>query len=549
MKKSLKIAFTFLRKGGTKYLVLSLLSGIFSFLFINLVTKTIGNLLAGPSGTINKGQLITFILTILLFIWTRRTLAVAIINLSQKYFWQLRKEIITSVLGSNYAQLKQNKSRINAAILNDVHVLTDASINIITFSTSLIMGIACLGYLAYLSLALFYLTAAVSTVGIMIYYFSSRKNNKEFDTARKLENDFVESFNAILNGFKEIFMEPKKGEYLYKERITKIAVQAYQNNVTAFTGLLNNQIIGQMLFYSLICAVLLIFSVMLNININAVVSFVFTLLYLLGAIETVMVLLPGLVRARISSKHLLALRKELANEHSSRHIVLNEENKSSFQELVITDLTFNYTQEAAKFKIGPIDFTVNRGEVIFIYGGNGSGKTTFINTLLGLLQPTTGQTILNKQLVTIEQYPYYKSLFAVVFSDFYLFDGLIGLDSYDPDKWSYYLKLFEIEDKVKLEGGVFSSTNLSTGQRKRLALVAALLENKPILVLDEWAADQDPAFRKKFYQEIIPILKLDGLSIIAITHDDKYYRCADKLFKMDEGKLLEEHLFSSEFKA
>lgn len=64
-----------------------------------------------------------------------------------------------------------------------------------------------------------------------------------------------------------------------------------------------------MLFYSLICAVLLIFSVMLNININAVVSFVFTLLYLLGAIETVMVLLPGLVRARISSKHLLALRK------------------------------------------------------------------------------------------------------------------------------------------------------------------------------------------------------------------------------------------------
>jgi putative ATP-binding cassette transporter len=137
-------------------------------------------------------------------------------------------------------------------------------------------------------------------------------------------------------------------------------------------------------------------------------------------------------------------------------------------------------------------------------------------------------------------------MFAVVFSNFFLFDELACADNCDMEKFKRYLQVFELEGKVELQDGRFSTTDLSTGQRKRLALIAALLEEKPVLVLDEWAADQDPHFREKFYMDIIPLLKKEGITLIAITHDDKYYHCADKLFRMDYGKLRMERMANLE---
>jgi putative ATP-binding cassette transporter len=177
---------------------------------------------------------------------------------------------------------------------------------------------------------------------------------------------------------------------------------------------------------------------------------------------------------------------------------------------------------------------------VFIYGGNGSGKTTFVSMLLGLLLPTTGGVYYNNFLIDEQYSQSYSSLFGVVFSDFYLFDEFYGIEQLDSEKLAYYLRLFEIDGKVQIENGRFSTTHLSTGQRKRLALITALLEGKPLLVLDEWAADQDPYFRKKFYTQIIPELKEAGFTIIAITHDDKYYNCASLLYKMEDGKLVRE---------
>jgi cyclic peptide transporter len=528
------------KQGIVKYVLLGLCSGLSSFLFINTVNRVIANTISGKLTGISYEYTILFAFIILFYIWSRRTLALIVINVSQRVAWQLRKEILSLVLHANYQQLTSRKEKIQSAILNDVGALTNASLATIDFFIGVIMAVSCLSYLASISGILFFITLGTALAGVSIYVLSSKRNLKGFGTARTLENKFQENFNAILNGFKEIFMEPRKGKHINEKNIDVIATESFRNNVSALTGFINSAITGQIFFYILISSVLLYFGTILNIGAANTVAFVFTLLYLLGSIETVMNLFPTLMRAKIASDHLIDLKTELEEANFKNPIPEKHVLKHIFERITVSDLEFYYGNEESSFGVGPIDFEVQQGQLIFIYGGNGSGKTTFVHSVIGLSIATSGQIRVNDILINDENYPDYRSLFAVVFSDFYLFNEIIGVESFDAEKLKFYLKLFEIDGKVTVEGRRFSTTDLSTGQRKRLALVAALLEDKPILVLDEWAADQDPYFRKKFYIEILPLLKKRGITVIAITHDDKYYHCADRLYKMDEGRITEE---------
>jgi putative pyoverdin transport system ATP-binding/permease protein len=527
------------RMGLLKYALLGILSGLCSFLFINSVTRVVGLMIAGDF-TISKEYMLAFASIILLFVWIRRTLSLAIIRLSQTLFWTLRRQILSLVLKASYQQLSGRRADVHSAIVSDVNVMTTASMSIIDFFTATILAVSCLIYLATISVILFSLTLVIALMGAAIYHFRSKGDVQNFQKARGLENKFQANLNAILDGFKEIFMEPKKGRFIFDHRIKAIAAEAYVNNTNAYTGYLNNQITGQVLFYFLISSILLFFSITLKIDTRNTISFVFTLLYLLTSIETIMICLPGLARAKVAANHLLNLKNNL--EEAGLHTSIEQKRAfaQEFDQVTITNLQFHYSGKEQPFGIGPINFDLQKGETIFIYGGNGSGKTTFVHTILGMSIPTSGEIRCNGILVNDDNYADYRSIFSVVFSDYYLFNELIGIDHVNMDKLNYYLRLFELDEKVTLEGNTFSTTDLSTGQKKRLALIATLLEEKPVLVIDEWAADQDPYFRRKFYTEIIPLLKADGITIIAITHDDKYYQCADKLYKMDYGKLIEE---------
>lgn len=497
-------------------------------------------MVGGVPQVISKEYLIAFSLIILFFIWCRRELSLTSIRLSLRISWNLRKQIISQVLDSNYRQLSARIMGIRAAILSDVNALTNASLGIINFSIAVIMSISCFVYLATISLSLFAITLVVSAAGIAVYYFSSKANTDSLQKTRRLENEFQSSLNDVLHGFKEIYMDPKKGKYIFENKICTTAAESYSHNLEALTGFNNNQVIGQLLFYVLITAVLLIFSVLLKITVASIVSYTFTLLYLLGSIETIMVQLPVLMRAGVAADQLSKLKSELESYKISNPVPERSMSKDLFECLEINDLQFGYAGGDGDFTIRPSSMTINKGDLIFIYGGNGSGKTTFIYSILGLLPPTGGEIKLNGNVVTPRDYPVYKSLFSIVFSDFYLFDEIPGEFHGNLEKWQHYIRLFELEDKVSMEGRRFTTTKLSTGQRKRLALIAALMEDKPILIIDEWAADQDPYFRRKFYTEVLPILHENGTTILAITHDDKYYHCADKLFKMEEGRLTPE---------
>jgi putative ATP-binding cassette transporter len=206
--------------------------------------------------------------------------------------------------------------------------------------------------------------------------------------------------------------------------------------------------------------------------------------------------------------------------------------------LTLDNITYVHGGEggARSFVLGPFSYEFEAGKVYFIRGNNGSGKTTLIRVLLGLYQSQTGRVLVNGQPIAVPSNTGFRDLFAVVFNDFYLFKKLYGISVADETELNELLDLFQMQHKVSIEDGVFSDLNLSTGQRKRLALLVAMLEKKKIIVLDEWAADQDPEFRKEFYEHIIPKLRERGKMVIAITHDDHYYKLADHVIHMENGQ-------------
>lgn len=193
------------------------------------------------------------------------------------------------------------------------------------------------------------------------------------------------------------------------------------------------------------------------------------------------------------------------------------------------------------FTLGPIELSIQAGETVFIVGGNGSGKSTLAMLLLGLYEPEHGSIELNGIPVDFSSLPHYRQHFSAVFADFHLFDEILcGDQDAVVEQATAYLSRLRIADKVKVESGRFSTTSLSLGQRKRMALVSSYLEDRPIYLFDEWAADQDPVFKRVFYQELLPELKARGKTVFVISHDDAYFDCADRLVRLNHGTLVGE---------
>ena len=297
--------------------------------------------------------------------------------------------------------------------------------------------------------------------------------------------------------------------------------------------------LGSMLFFVVIGLALAMQSVWPSANPGVISGFVLVLLYMKGPLEHLISTLPIISRAQIAFRRIADLSEQFNSPEP--HLLLSEPaaQDKTVKRLELVDVGYSFppVDGSAPFRLGPVNLTVNQGDIVFIVGENGCGKTTLIKLLLGLYAPQQGEIRLNGHAVTAQSRDDYRQLFTTIFADYYLFDDVVQGDMHIPQDAEQYLKRLEISHKVSINDGQFSTTDLSTGQRKRLALVNAWLEERPVLVFDEWAADQDPTFRRIFYTELLPDLKRLGKTIIVISHDDRYFDVADQLVRMDSGKV------------
>jgi putative ATP-binding cassette transporter len=377
-------------------------------------------------------------------------------------------------------------------------------------------------------------TILVFLTGIVLFAGILRIAHPRLEKSRNLQDDIIGVLNEILKGYKELTVYPLKRKVL-GDITTKNLEQAYSHRVSAYSNLSIAGILGESCSFVFLGLLLIFFPVFFPEDKGVIINFALVFLFVLKPIEVLSSLVGNLSNAEISTEK---IKKLIANfsEKDTTEISKNIE-PVDFKNITIQNLTYEFD---SGFSVGPIDLEFEKNEIVFIYGGNGSGKTTFINTLLGIYTPKEIAVTIDGNPFKAEKWTQLaKRIFAPVFSDFHLFKQNYGIPAHQDERIKELITLFEIDGKVTYDDTGFSTIDLSMGQRKRLALIYALLEDRPILVLDEWAADQDPQFRQKFYTEILPYLaKNENKTIIAITHDDHYYHCSDSLYKMEYGNLI-----------
>lgn len=464
---------------------------------------------------------------------------ISLLHLTQQAIYQLRLALSRKLLATPLKKLQAlGKHRLLVILTEDINTFTNAFEWVPILLINGVIVVACLGYLAWLSWQMLAVLASFLLVGMIAFHFAERRPLRHLTKVRELKDVLYQHVRSLIEGSKELKLNRRRAEAFVGEVMAPSAHEFRGWFIRGMAGYTLVASAGMMVFYLNIGILLFLIPYWLRPSTEVLTSFVITLLYLVRPVTEVMMALPTLRQASIALARINQLDGELQRSASPP---AGEDPFDTRGPLVIElrSVQHRYPGESddRQFTLGPIDLTLRQGELIFVVGGNGSGKTTLAMLLLGLYEPEAGSITLNGQLVTDSNREHYRQRFSAVFTDFHLFEQLFSVEPSSLDKRAeHYLRALKMEHKVKVRDGRFSTLDLSTGQRKRLALLAAYLEDRPVYLFDEWAADQDPAFKRVFYTELLPELKARGKTVIAITHDDAYFHCADRVLKLENGK-------------
>lgn len=453
--------------------------------------------------------------------------------------YDLRMHLSRQILGAPLRQLEEvGPHRLLATLNDDVTAISSALANIPTLimnSTILLVGLIYLGWLSWPVLigVVIFMVLGIVTSRIVV-----SKASRYMRRARQDYDALFKHLRALIDGNKELKLHRGRRQSFIERVLQETALSYRRHNWiaagigTAASGL------GGVMFFLLVGVLVFAVPAYTNISTQVLTGYVLLLLFLMMPIELVTMMLPSLFRANIALERVESLGLSLAANTKEKEAAAEELLPWKTVELRGVEHSYYREAENSRFTLGPIDLKLTPGELVFITGGNGSGKTTLAKLLIGLYTPEAGELRINGEPVTDENRDWYRQHFTVVFSDFFLFDSLLGLEAPKlDDKAREYLAKLQLSHKLDVKEGELSTTQLSQGQRKRLALLTAYLEDRSIYLFDEWAADQDPTFKQTFYHSLLPELKARGKTVIVISHDDRYYDVADRLIKLEDGKL------------
>jgi len=485
-----------------------------------------------------------FLLSIALYFLSRRYITHRISRLVQSSIFQYRGRILGGLRDLKLLSYEEiGKAEILSVLSEKTELISQGAHRLADGFPAVIMLICSFIYIAIISKMAFLLSVICIASSIVSTQIMLKSMNKTLQQALTKENEYLEYMQHVLYGFNELKMNRRKSEDLCHNYMGRVSEEAMQKNTETDISIVNLQLYAQIYFYLLMASIVFVLPQLSELSANEIMSVTTTILYIIGPMVIVIDMVPSVARANVAVGFLQSLDDKL---NAAKESVADErvafKAPDFFDKLVISQIRFSYPDQnqSKGFSVGPFNLTINRGELVFVRGGNGSGKSTFLKLLTGLYEPDSGAIIVDKNTIDGSLLNNYRDLFAIIFTDFHLFDRFYGHQDIDIETVNEYLTLMELEHKTGYKDGRFINTNLSTGQKKRLALIIALLEDKALYVFDEVAADQDPEFRQFFYDVILQKLKHLGKTVIVVTHDEKYFTRCDRLFIMDTGQMIEE---------
>ncbi len=519
-----------------RLVVMGALSGIASASVLASVNSAASAVEAGKPTT---SLLFFFLGSVLVYIASQRYVLLAAIREIEQIVHAIRLRIFEKVIHSDLAVVERiGHANIYSAAAKETQTISQTVNVLVMGAQSAVLLAFSTIYLAFLSLPALVIGALFTSLVFMVMF---RKNSQILANLRSGMTEEAGVFailGSALSGFKEVKMNSARAAGLFED-FRERSAGAVSGKIAIRSMMADSATLSQALVFFLVGAMVFTVPALFPSAAPSVIKTATAVLFMIGPLQGLVNAVPLYNMANAAAANIEEIEAALGAQASPPPASAVRP-FAGFSRLSIEGLRFRYaeTKDGKPFEVGPIDLELAAGETVFLTGGNGSGKTTLMQLIVGLHRPLSGRIRVDGRIVDEVSLQAYRNLFAVVFSDGHLFQRLYGLGEPDPATIDRWLGRLEIGDKTGVVDGAFSTLDLSAGQRKRIALLVALLEDRPIVVLDEWAADQDPAFRRKFYRELLGELKLIGKTVIAITHDDRYFDSADRHLRMDQGRLV-----------
>ncbi len=540
----LRVVFAYYRWPFIGVMILSLASaglGIGAIAYINqrLIARS-GDQLADYAGVLPE-----FLGLIVLLLAVTLGAQLALTLLGHHFVHGLRGRLVKQILDTDIERLEQlGSADLLASLSSDIRNITLAFVRLPELVQGIVLTLGAVLYLGWLSPSMMLVTAAWVTLTIMGGSWLVARVYRHLAEVRETESRLYANFEAVIHGRKELALNRQRAREYFESDYSVNARQYQHHVVRADTCHLSAINFSNIMMLGAIGIVFYLANGLGWASSEVAATYSLTLLFLRTPLIQAVGALPTLLGADVAFEKLRKLSLAPAREGFESSMTPSHSPIEQWKTLSLHGVSFTYagqTSDKSAFAVGPLDLTLTRGELVFLIGGNGSGKSTLAKLLTGLYRPSEGELLLDGRTLEEDGREAWRQQFSAVFTDFHQFDRLLGQDGISADsalidQWLGYL---DMREKLELEGDRVANPALSQGQRKRLALLMAVAESRDILLLDEWAADQDPQFRRIFYRDLLPRLREMGKTVFAISHDDHYFQQADRLFEMRSGRLHE----------
>lgn len=515
--------------------VTSVISGLGGALLVALINRSL-DVTRGELGRLGL-QFVGLSVGMLLLRWLSQA---QFVELSQRTLFELRQHVSREFAEASYRDIEaRGPGRSLAVLTEDVGEVAEFFVTLprLVMHGAVVLG--CLGYLAFLSGPVFLFALGMVLLGSLGHRWGSRLASASLERARLLEDDLFGHFRALFAGAKELKLNAARRQAFLSEVLGENAEQVRSERTRGLRIYVGSASFGSFLFFAVIGAVLFALTALSDVEGQVRSGYALMFLYLMLPLQTLLDAIPSISLTRVAIERIRQVSTPL--DGRVRPSGAAEPLPGPFESLRLCGVVHRYRRDSEDgvFELGPIDLELRPGDLVFLAGSNGSGKTTLAKVLVGLYPPEDGYVLLNGVRVGSSNEEAYRQHFSAVFSDFHLFDRLLGIHSGRLDQRAEeLLQALDLAHKVRVQGGVLSTTELSRGQQKRLALLVAWLEDRPVYVFDEWAADQDPVYKEVFYGRLLPELKARRKCVFVITHDDRYFSRADRCLLLSEGRLV-----------